>query len=80
VAKDNSFSYDGSTYTTNHKYNMVVFIADLHIHPMRKIIIFNDGKFIQEFKYKRKPNSKKGTFYLHNYTQDFYYLVKELFQ
>ena len=55
VAKDNSFSYDGSTYTINHKYNMVAYTVELHIHPMRKIRVWHDNKFIQEFKYKRKP-------------------------
>ena|GEM_PF-1022877 len=55
VAKDNSFSYDGSTYTINHKYNMVAFTVNLHIHPMRKIRVWHNNKFIQEFKYNRKP-------------------------
>jgi len=55
VAKDNSFSYDGSIYTINHKYNMVAFMVNLHIHPMRKIRVWHNNKFIQEFKYNRKP-------------------------
>lgn len=59
VAKDNSFSYDGSIYTINHKYNMVAFTVELHIHPMGKNRVFHNGKFIQEFKYKQKTYFQK---------------------
>lgn len=56
VAKDNSFSYESSTYTINHNHNMVAFTVNLYIHPMRKIRVWHNNKFVQEFKYKRKPH------------------------
>jgi len=54
VAKDNTFSYDGSIYTISTNYNMVRSTVDLHIHPWKKIRVFYKGKFIQEFGYKHK--------------------------
>jgi hypothetical protein len=37
VAKDNSFSLDGVTYTIPREHNMVAFKVKLHSHPGKKI-------------------------------------------
>jgi len=54
VAKDNSFSFDGSIYTISTNYNMVRSTIDLRVHPGKKTRVFYKGKFIQEFRYKHK--------------------------
>ena len=48
VDKANSFSYEGKTYTLNHKNNLVAFKVELHIHPEKKIRVFHQGKFMEE--------------------------------
>jgi len=48
VDKTNSFSYQGKTYTLNHKNNLVAFKVELHIHPEKKIRVFHQGKLMEE--------------------------------
>lgn len=48
VAKDNSFSLDGATYTIPRKHNMVAFKVRLHIHPGKKIRVWHKDEFLCE--------------------------------
>ena len=48
VAKDNSFSLDGVTYTIPREHNMVAFKVKLHIHPGKKIRVWYKDEFLCE--------------------------------
>ena len=48
VAKDNSFSLDGVTYTIPRQHNMVAFKVRLHIHPGKKIRVWHKDEFLCE--------------------------------
>lgn len=58
VARDNSFSLDGVTYTIPREYNMVAFKVRLHVQPGTKIRVWHNGKFICELPYISKQRSK----------------------
>ncbi|MCL6579921.1 MAG: hypothetical protein K6T73_11205 [Candidatus Bathyarchaeota archaeon] len=58
VAKDNSFSLDGVTYTIPRQYNMVAFKVKLHIQPGIKIRVWHNNEFICELPYITKQRSK----------------------
>jgi len=48
VDRTNSFSYNGKLYTLNHKSNLVGKKVKLHIHPEKKIRVWNNEEFIEE--------------------------------
>ncbi len=58
VAKDNSFSLDGVSYTIPRQYNMVAFKVRLHIQPEIKIRVWHNQDFICELPYISKQRSK----------------------
>ena len=58
VAKDNSFSLDGVTYTIPREHNMVAFKVKLHIHPGIKIRVWHKEDFICELPYLSKKGAK----------------------
>jgi len=51
VAKDNSFSLDGVSYTIPREHNMVAFKVKLHIQPGMKIRVWHNEQFICELAY-----------------------------
>jgi len=62
VAKDNSFSLDGATYTIPRKYNMVAFRVKLHIHPGIKIRVWHKEDFICELPHVIEKRAKQILF------------------
>ena len=62
VAKDNSFSLDGVTYTIPREHNMVAFKVKLHIQPGVKIRVWHNEQFICELAYISKQMSKSLLF------------------
>ena len=55
VAKDNSFSLDGVSYTIPREHNMVAFKVKLHIQPGMKIGVWHSEQFICELAYIFNP-------------------------
>ena len=64
VAKDNSFSLDGVTYTIPRQHNMVAFKVKFHIQPGKKIRVWHNGEFICELSYMSKLKKDKGLYFL----------------
>ena len=62
VAKDNSFSLDGVTYTIPRQHNMVAFKVKLHIQPGKKIRVWHNGEFICELSYMSKERQRSILF------------------
>ena len=62
VAKDNSFSLDGVTYTIPREHNMVAFKVQLHIQPEIKIRVWHNGEFICELPYISKQRRRSILF------------------
>ena len=54
VDKTNSFSYEGKTYSLNHKNILVYRKVKLHIHSDIKIRVFYNGEFIEELPYQKQ--------------------------
>jgi len=53
LKKDNTFSYDGTTYNLTRNRRSITRKAkvELHIHPKKKIRAFYKDEFVQEFSY-----------------------------
>lgn len=62
VAKDNSFSLDGATYTIPREHNMVAFKVQIHIQPEIKIRVWHNGQFICELPYISKQRGRSTLF------------------
>ncbi len=62
VAKDNSFSLDGVSYTIPREHNMVAFKAKLHIQPGIKMRVWHNKQFTCELAYIFKQRSKSLLF------------------
>ena len=62
VGKDNSFSFEGATYTIPRKHNMVAFKVKLYIHPGIKIRVWHKEDFICELLYLSKKGAKPMLF------------------
>lgn len=62
VARDNSFSLEGVTYTIPRGHNMVAFKVQLHIQPGKKIRVWHNGEFICELPYISKQRKKSMLF------------------
>lgn len=58
VAKDNSFSLDGVTYTIPRQHNMVAFKVKLHIQPGIKIRVWHNQQFLCELPCVHKQRAK----------------------
>jgi len=56
IAKDNSFSFEGVSYTVPSQYNLVACKPELHIHPDKKIRVFHQDNFVCQLKWKNKKS------------------------
>ena len=62
VAKDNSFTLDGITYTIPRQHNVVAFKVRLHIQPGVKIRVWHNKGFICELPCISKQKTKPALF------------------